>query len=89
MNHPDERELLLHLDTDPGARPDDAAALQAHLASCAECRARMDSLRRVIELAREAPVPVFHNLFLILSSALFSNRETCAWLMPTSFETSI
>jgi hypothetical protein len=53
MQHLNEEQLVSHYYHD-----DDApAAAESHLASCAECRAQLETIRRVLALVRESPVP--------------------------------
>ncbi len=53
MNHLTEDELVLHLYHDDAS----PAEVEQHLASCADCRREYDSLRRVLALVDEMPVP--------------------------------
>ena len=53
MQHLNEEQLVAHYYHD-----DDApAAAEAHLASCPECRAQFETIRRVLTLVSDAPVP--------------------------------
>jgi hypothetical protein len=53
MQHLTEEQLVAHY-----YRDDDApAAANEHLASCAECKAELDAISRVLALVNEAPVP--------------------------------
>jgi hypothetical protein len=53
MQHLSEEQLVLHHYHD-GDAPADA---EQHLAECAECRAQLDSIRRVLALVGELPLP--------------------------------
>jgi hypothetical protein len=53
MQHLTEEQLVLHHYHDG----DDAADVEQHLASCAECRAQSATLRRVLSLVDTLPVP--------------------------------
>jgi anti-sigma factor RsiW len=53
MQHLNEEELVLHHYHDG----EGAAAVEQHLASCDECRAQFNTLRRVLALVDEMPVP--------------------------------
>lgn len=53
MQHLNEEQLVAHYYHD-----DDApAAAESHLASCTECRLQYDTIRRVLALVADAPVP--------------------------------
>jgi len=53
MQHMTEEQLVSHYYHD-----DDApVAAESHLASCAECRAQFETIRRVLALVAESPVP--------------------------------
>ena len=52
MPHLTEEELVAHYYQD--AEPQSAAA---HLASCSDCFARYETIRRVLTLVAETPVP--------------------------------
>ena len=54
MQHMNEEQLVLHRYHDD---VEDAAAIEMHLADCAECRAQYDTLCRVLTLVDELPVP--------------------------------
>ena len=53
MQHLNEEQLVMHHYHDV----DGAAAVEQHLASCDECRAQFNTLRRVLALVDEMPVP--------------------------------
>lgn len=53
MQHLSEEQLVAHYYHDDEA----PAAAEAHLAACAECRAQYDTIRRVLRLVHDAPVP--------------------------------
>ena len=53
MQHLNEEQLVMHHYHDL----DGAAEIEQHLASCAECRAQFNTLRRVLALVDEMPVP--------------------------------
>jgi len=53
MQHLTEEQLVLHRYHDG----EDVAAIETHLAECAECRAQYDTLCRVLTLVDELPVP--------------------------------
>jgi hypothetical protein len=53
MQHLTEEQLVLHHYHDG----DGAAEAEKHLASCAECRAQFETLRRVLELVDSMPIP--------------------------------
>src|SRR5438445_1359123 len=53
MQHLSEEQLVMHHYHDV----DGAAAVEQHLASCDECRAQFNTLRRVLALVDEMPVP--------------------------------
>ena len=53
MQHLNEEQLVMHHYHDV----DGAAAVEQHLASCHECRAQFNTLRRVLALVDEMPVP--------------------------------
>ncbi len=53
MQHLTEEQLVLHHYHDGDA----VAAVEQHLAECAECRAQADTLRRVLSLVEALPVP--------------------------------
>jgi len=53
MNDPWKDRLSEHLDGE--FSPGDARALEAHLGTCASCRAALDDLRRIVRTARELP----------------------------------
>lgn len=53
MQHLNEEQLVAHY-----YRDDDAPAVAAaHLVACTECRLQYDTIRRVLSLVNEAPVP--------------------------------
>ena len=53
MQHLNEEQLVAHYYHD-----DDApAAAESHLAVCTECRAQYETIRRVLTLVSDAPVP--------------------------------
>jgi hypothetical protein len=52
MQHLTEEQLIAHYYHD-----DDAAAAEEHLAGCAECRAQLDTLRNVLALIDQLPIP--------------------------------
>ncbi len=54
MQHLNEEELVLHRYRDDA---NDAAAAEQHLNTCGECRARYDTLCRVLALVDDLPVP--------------------------------
>jgi hypothetical protein len=51
--HLSEEQLVAHYYRDADAAPDVAA----HLAACADCRAQFETLRRVLALVDELPIP--------------------------------
>ena len=53
MQHLTEEQLVLHHYHDG----DGAAEVEKHLASCAECRAQFETLRRVLALVDSVPIP--------------------------------
>lgn len=53
MQHLNEEQLVSHYYHDDEA----PAAAEAHLASCPECRAQFETIRRVLTLVSDAPVP--------------------------------
>ena len=53
MSHPHEQDLLLFL----GADHEEGATIAAHVDGCPECSRRLQSLRSLIALTREAHVP--------------------------------
>ena len=53
MQHLTEEQLVLHHYHDG----ESAAQVEQHLATCAECRAQFDTLRRVLSLVDAMPVP--------------------------------
>jgi hypothetical protein len=53
MQHLNEEQLVMHHYHDV----DGAAAVEQHLASCDECRAQFNTLRRVLALVDEMPFP--------------------------------
>src|SRR5579863_9135787 len=53
MKHPDENELIVHHYGEAGDDPEVAG----HLANCAACRARYQTLERTLALVDTAPVP--------------------------------
>ena len=55
MQHLNEEQLILHHyhDGDGAA----AAAIEQHLAACADCRTQYDTLRRVLALVDSMPIP--------------------------------
>jgi anti-sigma factor RsiW len=53
MQHLNEEQLVMHHYHDV----DGAAEVEQHLASCDECRAQFNTLRRVLALVDEMPVP--------------------------------
>jgi anti-sigma factor RsiW len=53
MQHLTEEQLVLHHYHDG----DGAAEVEKHLASCAECRAQFETLRRVLALVDSMPIP--------------------------------
>ena len=53
MQHLNEEQLVEHYYHDDAAAP----AADQHLRACAECRAQYETLRRVLSLVSEAPVP--------------------------------
>jgi hypothetical protein len=53
MQHLNEEQLVLHHYHDGEA----AAEVEKHLASCADCRAQFDTLRRVLALVDTMPIP--------------------------------
>jgi hypothetical protein len=53
MQHLTEEQLVLHHYHDG----DGAAEVEKHLASCAECRAQFETLRRVLALVDTMPIP--------------------------------
>jgi len=53
MQHLSEEQLVAHYYHDDEA----PATAEAHLAACAECRAQYDTIRRVLRLVQDAPVP--------------------------------
>jgi hypothetical protein len=54
MQHLNEEQLVLHHYHDGDAA---AAAIEQHLAACAECRAQSETLRRVLSLVDTLPIP--------------------------------
>lgn len=53
MQHLNEEQFVEHYYHDDAA----PSAVEEHLRACAECRAQYDTLRRVLTLVTEAPVP--------------------------------
>ena len=53
MQHLTEEHLVAHYFGDADARSD----TREHLAQCAQCAQQFDTLRRVLELVKESPVP--------------------------------
>jgi anti-sigma factor RsiW len=53
MNHPNEEQLTLYCCGDA----DERAAVEEHLAECAECRAEVEALKLTLAAADVAPVP--------------------------------
>jgi hypothetical protein len=53
MQHLNEEQLVSHYFHDDEA----PAAAESHLASCAECRAQLETIHRVLTLVAETPVP--------------------------------
>jgi hypothetical protein len=53
MQHLNEETLVAHYYHDDDAPP----AAEEHLRACGECRAQYDTIRRVLALVEEAPVP--------------------------------
>lgn len=53
------RELLSELSAyiDGEAAADVCAAIEGHLAACADCRALVDTMRKTMQLAHELPPP--------------------------------
>jgi hypothetical protein len=57
--HPTEDDLILHYYGEAGTAKDvtSEAGIDAHLASCSDCRGAFDALRRMMEAFDAAPVP--------------------------------
>jgi len=53
MQHLSEEQIVLHHYHDD----DSPAVVEEHLAACDECRAQYDTIRRVLAIVSDAPVP--------------------------------
>jgi len=84
MQHLTEEQLVLHHYHDGDA----PFTVEQHLAACGDCREQFDTLRRVLALVTEAPLPdrdasygdeVWNRMRWKLGSR---RRRTSAWLVP-------
>jgi hypothetical protein len=80
MQHLNEEQLVSHYYHDD----ESPAAAESHLASCAECRAQLETIRRVLTLVGESPVPergdeYAEQVWTSLRWKLGSHRRRARW----------